>query len=131
MIIRTSTFAKNSKKIRKNSRRIGSAAFGNVLIIPEYFNLKILALRSFVARQLAVRIHSRKLKIHLSDYMQTVHVWKSLQTIRFKFVRNNMNYMVRCALISSFQRWKPQVFISLLEKTIQKTLAPLPFWNGQ
>ena len=38
-----------------------------MLITSEYFNLEISTLRSFVARQLPVRMHSRKLKIHLSD----------------------------------------------------------------
>ena len=45
-----------------------------MLITLEYFNLKISALHSFVARQLAVQMHSRKLKIHSSDYMETARV---------------------------------------------------------
>ena len=45
-----------------------------MLKTPEYFNLKISVLRSFVARQLAVRMHSKKLKTHFSDYMQTARV---------------------------------------------------------
>jgi hypothetical protein len=78
---------------------------------------------------LAVRMHPRKSKIHLSDHMQSVCVWKALQTIHIKIVRNKMSYMIRCALISSFQRWKPQVYISFLEKVIKKKHSPLFYFE--